>query len=148
MRADATMRPRCRPPDHACATLATCCRTDAANVFITLSARSLTHPEIIRPRRVAKHRKQLLHRPVFQGRAATHIGAERITEMICIRRPPGFISWMERMRDFERVLRRLAWRVEGRGRQRQAVRLSGRPSEAVEYQAVALSHSTNSPPRG
>ncbi len=88
--------------------LATVLSNDAANVFITLSARSLnSNLEII-----ARGEQPSTERKLHQAGAnkvvmPTHIGAERIAEMLLYQETARFIRGSERMRDFEKVLNSL-----------------------------------------
>ena len=91
-------------------TLATVLSNDAANVFITLSARSLNPAlEIIARGELPSTESKLLQAGANKVVLPTHIGAERITEMILYQETARFIRGSKRMRDFERVLRSLAW---------------------------------------
>jgi voltage-gated potassium channel Kch len=90
--------------EHARA-LATLLANDAANVFITLSARSLNpNLEIIARGEVPSTEKKLLQAGANKVVLLTHIGAERIAEMLLYQETARFIRGSERMRDFEKVL--------------------------------------------
>jgi voltage-gated potassium channel len=94
-------------------TLATVLSNDAANVFITLSARSLNpNLEIIARGEVPGTESKLLQAGASKVVLPTHIGAERITEMILYQETARFIRGSERMRDFERVLQSLGLELE------------------------------------
>src|ERR1700677_1474085 len=116
-------------------TLATVLSNDAANVFITLSARSLNPElEIIARGELPNTESKLLHAGATKVVLPTHIGAERITELILYQETARFIRGSERMRDFERVLQSLGLELEV------VVAASGSPIvgktiEAVEQQA-------------
>lgn len=88
--------------------LATVLSNDAANVFITLSARSLNSELEI----IARGEQPSTERKLHQAGAnkvvmPTHIGAERIAEMLLYQETARFIRGSERMRDFEKVLHSL-----------------------------------------
>ena len=94
-------------------TLATVLPDDAANVFITLSARSL-NPDL---QIIARGEAPSTERKLKQAGAdkvvlPTHIGAERIAEMILFPDTARFIRGSDRMRDFEKVLRDLGLDME------------------------------------
>jgi voltage-gated potassium channel Kch len=94
-------------------TLATVLSSDAANVFITLSARSLNPDlEIIARGDVPSTESKLLQAGATKVVLPTHIGAERIAEMILYQETARFIRGSERMRDFERVLQSLGLELE------------------------------------
>jgi len=86
-------------------TLATVLSADAANVFITLSARSLNADlEIIARGELPSTESKLLQAGANKVVLPTHIGAERIAEMILYQETARFIRGSERMKDFEKVL--------------------------------------------
>jgi voltage-gated potassium channel Kch len=94
-------------------TLATVLSNDAANVFITLSARSLNPGlEIIARGDLPSTESKLLQAGASKVVLPTHIGAERITELILYQETARFIRGSERMRDFERVLQSLGLELE------------------------------------
>jgi voltage-gated potassium channel len=94
-------------------TLATVLSNDAANVFITLSARSLNPAlEIIARGDLPNTESKLLRAGATKVVLPTHIGAERITEMILYPETARFIRGSERMLDFERVLQSLGLELE------------------------------------
>jgi voltage-gated potassium channel len=94
-------------------TLATVLSNDAANVFITLSARSLNPAlEIIARGDLPSTESKLLLAGASKVVLPTHIGAERITEMILYQETARFIRGSERMRDFERVLQSLGLELD------------------------------------
>jgi voltage-gated potassium channel len=93
--------------------LATVLPSDAANVFITLSARSLnpTLQIIARGEQPSTERK-LLQAGADQVVLPTHIGAERIADMVLFPETARFVSGSERMRGFEKTLRDLGLELE------------------------------------
>jgi Trk K+ transport system NAD-binding subunit len=93
--------------------LATVLPDDAANVFITLSARSLNPAlRIISRGEAPSTETKLLQAGASQVILPTHIGAERIAELILFPETARFIRGSERMRDFEKVLRDLGLEME------------------------------------
>jgi voltage-gated potassium channel len=89
-------------------TLATVLPNDAANVFITLSARSLnSRLEIIARGELPSTESKLLQAGASKVILPTHIGAERIAEMILYQETARFIRGSDRMRDFDKVLHTL-----------------------------------------
>ena len=95
------------------ATLATVLPDDAANVFITLSARSL-NPGL---RIIARGESPSTETKLVQAGAdkvvmPTHIGAERIAELILFPEATQVIRGSERMQDFEKVLVNLGLEME------------------------------------
>jgi voltage-gated potassium channel Kch len=88
--------------------LATVLPDDAANVFITLSARALNPGlQIIARGEAPTTATKLLQAGADKVVLPTHIGAERIAEMVLFPETARFIRGSERMRDFEKVLRDL-----------------------------------------
>lgn len=86
--------------------LATVLPNDAANVFITLSARSLNPSlEIIARGEAPSTESKLLQAGANKVVLPTHIGAERIAEMILYEKSGQLFRETERMREFERDLR-------------------------------------------
>ncbi len=88
--------------------LATVLSNEAANVFITLSARSLNGALEI----IARGEQPSTERKLHQAGAnkvvlPTHIGAERIAEMLLYQETARFIRGSGRMQDFEKVLHAL-----------------------------------------
>lgn len=78
---------------------------DAANVFITLSARSLNADlEIIARGELPRTESKLLQAGANKVVLPAHIGAERIAEMILYRDSAGLIATSVHMKDFERNL--------------------------------------------
>ena len=93
--------------------LATVLPDDAANVFITLSARSLNpNLQIIARGELPSTETKLMQAGANQVILPTHIGAERIAELILFPETARFIRGSERMRDFEKVLRDLGLEME------------------------------------
>jgi voltage-gated potassium channel len=93
--------------------LATVLPDDAANVFITLSARSLNPGlRIISRGEAPSTETKLIQAGASQVILPTHIGAERIAELILFPETARFIRGSERMRDFEKVLRDLGLEIE------------------------------------
>jgi len=93
--------------------LATVLPDDAANVFITLSARSLNPAlQIIARGEVPSTETKLMQAGASRVILPTHIGAERIAELILFPETARFIRGSERMRDFEKVLRDLGLEIE------------------------------------
>jgi len=93
--------------------LATVLPDDAANVFITLSARSLNDKlQIIARGEAPTTQSKLIQAGADKVVLPTHIGAERIAEMILFPETSRFIRGSERMRDFEKVLRDLGLEME------------------------------------
>jgi voltage-gated potassium channel Kch len=93
--------------------LATVLPDDAANVFITLSARSLNRAlQIIARGEVPSTESKLLQAGADKVVLPTHIGAERIAEMVLFPETARFIRGSDRMRDFEKQLRDLGLDLE------------------------------------
>jgi voltage-gated potassium channel len=114
LQADATDETALRAAgiDHA-RTLATVLSNDAANVFITLSARSLNPGlEIIARGEVPSTESKLLQAGANKVVLPTHIGAERIAEMILYQETARFIRGSDRMKDFEKVLQSLGLDID------------------------------------
>ena len=85
----------------------------AANVFITLSARNLNRKiEIIARGDAVSTERKLLHAGADKVVLPTHIGAERIAEIILFPETSRFIRESERMRELERTLRNLGLAIE------------------------------------
>ncbi len=86
-------------------TLATVLSSDAANVFITLSARSLNPKlDIIARGELQSTESKLIQAGANKVVLPAHIGAERIAEMILYRETAKFMHESDRMKDFEKVL--------------------------------------------
>jgi len=93
--------------------LATVLPDDAANVFITLSARSLNKTvHIIARGEVPTTEGKLIHAGANEVVLPTHIGAERIAELILYPKTAALIRDNERMRDLERNLHALGLDLE------------------------------------
>lgn len=86
--------------------LATVLPSDAANVFITLSARSLNPGlQIIARGEAPSTESKLLQAGANQVVLPAHIGAERIAEMVLFPETTRFIRGSPRMRELEKTLR-------------------------------------------
>lgn len=86
-------------------TLATVLSSDAANVFITLSARSLNPKlDIIARGELPSTESKLIQAGANRVVLPAHIGAERIAEMILYPEAARFIRETDCMKDFEKVL--------------------------------------------
>ena len=93
--------------------LATVLPDDAANVFITLSARSLNPDlQIIARGEAPSTETKLIQAGADKVVLPTHIGAERIAEMVLFPETARFIRGSERMRDFETILGDLGMEIE------------------------------------
>ena len=93
--------------------LATVLPDDAANVFITLSARSLNRSlQIIARGEAPSTERKLTHAGANQVILPTHIGAERIAELILHPQTARLIRGSKRMRDFEQTLRGLGLELQ------------------------------------
>ena len=94
-------------------TLATVLPNDAANVFITLSARSLNPVlEIIARGEAPSTESKLLQAGANKVVLPTHIGAERIAEMILFPETARMLRVSEKMQELERTLRGLGLEME------------------------------------
>jgi voltage-gated potassium channel Kch len=94
-------------------TLATVLPNDAANVFITLSARRLNRSlEIISRGELPSTESKLLQAGANKVVLPTHIGAERIAEMILYKETAEFIRDSGAMQDFDKVLRTLGLNMD------------------------------------
>lgn len=92
--------------------LATVLPDDAANVFITLSARSLNPGlEIIARGEVASTERKLIQAGASRVVMPTHIGAERIAQMILFPERDRLLEDSERMRGFQRQLQTLGLKI-------------------------------------
>ena len=93
--------------------LATVLPDDAANVFITLSARALNRGlEIIARGELPSTESKLLQAGADKVVLPTHIGAERIAEMVLFPETARFVRGSDRMQDCEKVLRDLGLDLE------------------------------------
>jgi Trk K+ transport system NAD-binding subunit len=94
-------------------TLATVLPLDAANVFITLSARSMNPElEIIARGEAPSTESKLRHAGANHVVLPAHIGAERIAEIIMYQDTARAIRDSEEMRAFDRVLQTLGLNME------------------------------------
>jgi voltage-gated potassium channel len=93
--------------------LATVLSNDALNVFITLSARAL-NPElsIVARGELASTEKKLLQAGADKVVLPTHIGAERIAELILHAESARFIEGLERSHGFQRILHNFGVELE------------------------------------
>jgi Trk K+ transport system NAD-binding subunit len=88
--------------------LATVLPSDAANVFITLSARSLNDRlKIIARAEEPSTERKLIQAGADQVVLPTHIGAERMADMVLFPDTARFVRNSERMQGFEKTLRDL-----------------------------------------
>jgi voltage-gated potassium channel Kch len=93
--------------------LATVLPNDAANVFITLSARSLNpHLQIIARGEEPSTENKLMQAGANQVVLPTHIGAERIAEMILFPATARLLREADHMREVEKSLRGLGLDLE------------------------------------
>jgi voltage-gated potassium channel len=93
--------------------VATVLPDDAANVFITLTARNLNRGlQIIARGEAPSTESKLLMAGADKVVLPTHIGAERIAEMILFPEIARFVRSSERMQEFEKVLRDLGLELE------------------------------------
>jgi voltage-gated potassium channel Kch len=93
--------------------LASVLPNDAANVFITLSARNLNAKiQIIARGDAVSTERKLVHAGANKVVLPTHIGAERIAEILLFPETARFIHESERMRELERQLRNLGLVIE------------------------------------
>src|SRR5271156_1862548 len=93
--------------------LASVLPNDAANVFITLSARSLNGElQIIARGDAVSTERKLVHAGANKVVLPTHIGAERIAEILLFPETSRFIRESERMRELELQLRNLGLVME------------------------------------
>ena len=93
--------------------LATVLSNDALNVFITLSARAL-NPElsIVARGELASTESKLLQAGADKVVLPTHIGAERIAELILHAESARFIEGLERSHGFQRILHNFGVELE------------------------------------
>jgi voltage-gated potassium channel len=93
--------------------LATVLPDDAANVFITLSARNLNPMiEIIARGEAPTTEGKLRHAGADKVVLPTHIGAERIAELILYPHTAGLLRNSERMREIERAMNAIGLEME------------------------------------
>jgi Trk K+ transport system NAD-binding subunit len=93
--------------------LATVLRNDALNVFITLSARALNAALLIVARgELPSTESKLLQAGADKVVLPTHIGAERIAELLLYEESARFIEGLERSHGFQRVLHNFGIELE------------------------------------
>lgn len=93
--------------------LATVLSNDALNVFITLSARALNPTlSIVARGEVSSTESKLLHAGADKVVLPTHIGAERIAELLLHQESARFIEGLERSHGFQRVLHNFGMELE------------------------------------
>jgi voltage-gated potassium channel Kch len=93
--------------------LATVLSNDAVNVFITLSARALNpHLTIVARGELSSTEGKLLQAGADKVVLPTHIGAERIAEVILHEESARFIEGLERSHGFQRVLHNFGIELE------------------------------------
>jgi Trk K+ transport system NAD-binding subunit len=93
--------------------LATVLASDALNVFITLSARALNPAlSIIARGELASTEQKLLQAGADKVVLPTHIGAERIAELLLYQESARFIDSLERSHGFQRVLHNFGIELE------------------------------------
>ena len=93
--------------------LATVLSNDALNVFITLSARALNpNLAIVARGELSSTESKLLHAGADKVVLPTHIGAERIAELILHEELARFIEGLERSTGFQRVLHNFGMELE------------------------------------
>jgi Trk K+ transport system NAD-binding subunit len=115
--------------------LATVVPNDAANVFITLSARNLNKKmEIIARGEAPSTKSKLLQAGANSVVEPTHIGAERIAQLILYPRTSSFTDGSDRMRTLAIGLRTLGLELEVMAVAAESS-LSGATIEAIEQQA-------------
>jgi voltage-gated potassium channel len=93
--------------------LATVLSNDAVNVFITLSARALNpNLSIVARGELSSTESKLLQAGADKVVLPTHIGAERIAELILYEESARFIEGLERSHGFQRVLHNFGVELE------------------------------------
>jgi Trk K+ transport system NAD-binding subunit len=116
--------------------LATVVPNDAANVFITLSARNLNKKlEIIARGEAPSTKSKLLQAGANAVVEPTHIGAERIAQLILYPRTSSFTDGSDRMRTLGIGLRTLGLELEVMAVAADSP-LAGATIEAVEHEAI------------
>ena len=116
--------------------LATVVPNDAANVFITLSARNLNkNLEIIARGEAPSTKSKLLQAGANSVVEPTHIGAERIGQLILYPRSANFTDGSDRMRTLGMGLRTLGLELEVMAVAAESP-LVGATIEAIEHQAT------------
>jgi voltage-gated potassium channel len=115
--------------------LATVVPNDAANVFITLSARNLNKGlEIIARGEAPSTKSKLLQAGANSVVEPTHIGAERIAQLILYPRTSSFTDGSDRMRTLAIGLRTLGLELEVMAVAADSA-LAGATIEAIEHQS-------------
>jgi Trk K+ transport system NAD-binding subunit len=115
--------------------LATVVPNDAANVFITLSARNLNKKlEIIARGEAPSTKSKLLQAGANSVVEPTHIGAERIAQLILYPRTSSFTDGSDRMRTLGIGLRTLGLELEVMAVAPDSA-LAGATIDAIEHQA-------------
>jgi voltage-gated potassium channel len=116
--------------------LATVVPNDAANVFITLSARNLNkNLEIIARGEAPSTKSKLLQAGANSVVEPTHIGAERIAQLILYPRTSSFTDGSDRMRTLGVGLRTLGLELEVMAVAADSA-LAGATIEAIEHEAI------------
>lgn len=116
--------------------LATVVPNDAANVFITLSARNLNKKlEIIARGEAPSTKSKLLQAGANSVVEPTHIGAERIAQLILYPRTSMFTDGSDRMRTLGIGLRTLGLELEVMAVAAESP-LAGATIDAIEHQAI------------
>jgi Trk K+ transport system NAD-binding subunit len=116
--------------------LATVVPNDAANVFITLSARNLNKKlEIIARGEAPSTKSKLLQAGANSVIEPTHIGAERIAQLILYPRTSSFTDGSDRMRTLGVGLRTLGLELEVMAVAADSP-LAGATIEAIEHEAI------------
>jgi Trk K+ transport system NAD-binding subunit len=116
--------------------LATVVPNDAANVFITLSARNLNkNLEIIARGEAPTTKNKLLQAGANSVVEPTHIGAERIAQLILYPRTSSFTDGSDRMRTLGIGLRTLGLELEVMAVAADSP-LAGATIEAIEHEAT------------
>jgi voltage-gated potassium channel len=116
--------------------LATVVPNDAANVFITLSARNLNKKlEIIARGEAPSTKSKLLQAGANAVVEPTHIGAERIAQLILYPRTSSFTDGSDRMRTLGIGLRTLGLELEVMAVAADSP-LAGATIDAVEHEAI------------
>lgn len=115
--------------------LATVVPNDAANVFITLSARNLNKKlEIIARGEAPSTKSKLLQAGANSVIEPTHIGAERIAQLIMYPRTSSFTDGSDRMRTLGVGLRTLGLELEVMAVSPEST-LAGATIETIEHQS-------------
>ena len=116
--------------------LATVVPNDAANVFITLSARNLNKKlEIIARGEAPSTKSKLLQAGANAVVEPTHIGAERIAQLILFPATSSFTDGSDRMRTLGIGLRSLGLELEVMAVASDSA-LAGATISAIEHQAI------------